>query len=87
MREEYDAAVNTALQGVAASWSDMEKLLYLNDYLARNCEYDTALLCDGTSEASSGTYMAYASATEDSYWSSTAYFLCRKRKYKRHYFL
>ncbi len=41
MLKEYDAAVNAVLQGISASWTDMEKMLYLNDYFARNCAYDT----------------------------------------------
>ncbi len=33
-------AINECVSGVDSSWSDMEKALYLNDYLARTCEYD-----------------------------------------------
>lgn len=40
MRDAYDRAVAVAVRGAQASWSDMEKALYINDYLARNCEYD-----------------------------------------------
>jgi len=40
-REKMDTAIEKALRGAEDSWSDMEKVLYVNDYLARNCEYDT----------------------------------------------
>lgn len=43
MLAAYDAAVEKALSGASMDWSDMEKALYINDYLARNCEYDTTL--------------------------------------------
>ena len=36
----YDSAVADALRNADSSWSDMEKALYVNDYLARNCAYD-----------------------------------------------
>lgn len=36
-----EAAVSEFLRWADFSWSDMEKALYINDYLARNCEYDT----------------------------------------------
>ncbi|MCI9547207.1 MAG: hypothetical protein HFH60_11055 [Lachnospiraceae bacterium] len=42
MRETYDREVVRAVSGAQPSWSDMEKALYINDYLARNCEYDTS---------------------------------------------
>lgn len=35
----YDAAVQKAVSGADASWSDMEKALYINDYLCRLCAY------------------------------------------------
>lgn len=38
---KYDAAIAKALDGINSVWSDMEKALYFNDYLAANCEYDT----------------------------------------------
>ena len=41
MIEAYDMAVSTAVSGVDSAWSDIEKVLYINDYIARNCEYDT----------------------------------------------
>ena len=36
--EEYDRAIADAVRGADRSWSDMEKALYVNDYLARNCQ-------------------------------------------------
>lgn len=39
----YEAAVQKILSTVESSWSDLEKALYVNDYLAANCEYDSAL--------------------------------------------
>lgn len=38
---EYDKAVATALSGVNPLWSDLEKALYLNDYLTLHSTYDT----------------------------------------------
>ena len=38
----YNMAVAAAVSGADASWTDMEKALYINDYIARNCEYDTS---------------------------------------------
>lgn len=43
MRENYDRVVADIVSKTNPSWSDMEKALYLNDYLARNCEYDNSL--------------------------------------------
>lgn len=37
---EYNGAVADVVRNADASWSDMEKALYVNDYLARNCAYD-----------------------------------------------
>lgn len=42
MIAEYNMAVASAVSGADDSWTDMEKALYINDYLARNCEYDTS---------------------------------------------
>lgn len=36
-----ETVVAMVLDNADPSWSDMEKALYINDYLARNCEYDT----------------------------------------------
>lgn len=41
MLREYDVAVRQAVKGASTDWSDLEKALYINDYLTRNCEYDT----------------------------------------------
>ena len=41
MLEAFDEAVAVAVEGADESWTEMEKALYINDYLARNCEYDT----------------------------------------------
>ncbi len=38
---KLEAAIETALDGVEASWSDLEKVIYFHDYLTRLCEYDT----------------------------------------------
>lgn len=46
MLEAYDSAVSNATSGVDQTWTDMEKALYINDYLAQNCEYDTTLSKD-----------------------------------------
>lgn len=43
MRDAYDREVSTIISNADKSWSDMEKALYINDYLARNCEYDKSL--------------------------------------------
>lgn len=40
MKSDYDRAVAGVVSKADDSWSDMEKALYINDYLARNCEYD-----------------------------------------------
>lgn len=37
--EDYDRTIADAVRGADSSWSDMEKALYVNDYLARNCQY------------------------------------------------
>lgn len=58
MLKQYDAAVNAVLQGISASWTDMEKLLYLNDYFARNCAYDT-IVYTNPAAASDLIYTAY----------------------------
>lgn len=43
MRDAYDREVAAIISRADKSWSDMEKALYINDYLARNCEYDKSL--------------------------------------------
>lgn len=42
MLEAYDRAVADLVKGADLSWSDMEKALYINDQLARDCRYDTS---------------------------------------------
>lgn len=37
---DYNTAIGKILEGVNPSWSDLEKALYFNDYLASHCEYD-----------------------------------------------
>ncbi len=36
----YDDAVDLAVSGANPNWSDFEKVLYINDYLCRNCTYN-----------------------------------------------
>ena len=43
MIKKYEVAISQALSGVEANWSDIERLLYINDYIALNCEYDYTL--------------------------------------------
>lgn len=43
MKYKYQSAIKRALSDANTAWSDMEKVLYINDYLARNCEYDESL--------------------------------------------
>ena len=43
MIEEYEGNIRQILSNIQSSWSDLEKVLYINDYLASNCEYDTGL--------------------------------------------
>lgn len=40
MTTDYEKEVRAILASVDSSWSDLEKVLYINDYLALNCEYD-----------------------------------------------
>ncbi len=42
MRKDYDTVVSKIISNADESWTDMEKALYINDYLARNCAYDTS---------------------------------------------
>ena len=41
MADAYDQAVAKILAGTEDSWSNLEKALYVNDYLATHCQYDT----------------------------------------------
>ncbi len=36
----YDEAVEQAVRGADPDWSQLEKALYINDYLCRNCKFD-----------------------------------------------
>lgn len=38
--EQYEAEAKKILDGMESNWSDLEKALYLNDYLAINSQYD-----------------------------------------------
>lgn len=40
MASAYENKVKKILSSVNSSWSNLEKALYVNDYLAINCEYD-----------------------------------------------
>ncbi|MBO4592246.1 MAG: leucine-rich repeat protein, partial [Eubacterium sp.] len=40
MLKEYAAAISEFKRGVNPNWTDMEKLVYINDYITRICEYD-----------------------------------------------
>lgn len=42
-RIELERARDKALKGLKIGWSDLEKALYLHDYLCLNCTYDTSL--------------------------------------------
>lgn len=54
--QEYEAAIQLALKDVNPEWSDLEKALYINEYLCENITYDDSLryfdayhgLVDGT---------------------------------------
>lgn len=37
----YEKAVKNVLSSIKSSWTDFEKIMYVNDYLALNCKYDT----------------------------------------------
>ncbi len=43
MREAFDAAVQGILAGVETDWTDLQKALYIHDYLVTHVEYDTTL--------------------------------------------
>ncbi|MBR6404236.1 MAG: hypothetical protein IKS48_12690 [Eubacterium sp.] len=42
MIQEYNEAIEYFKKGVNPTWTDMEKFVYIHDYLVRNCEYDVA---------------------------------------------
>lgn len=39
-KSEYEGVVKSIIAGVNPKWTDMEKALYLHDYIVDNCEYD-----------------------------------------------
>ncbi len=41
MLAEYDEAVNEIVKTMDQNWTDLEKALFVNDYIAVNCSYDT----------------------------------------------
>ena len=43
MITKYSDAISEFKKGVNSSWSDFEKIVYINDYLATLCEYDKKL--------------------------------------------
>lgn len=51
MVEEYNHEVDVILNQVDTSWTDLEKILFINDYLAANCEYDLEAVDDTTIDA------------------------------------
>lgn len=40
MLRKFDTTVEQILSGMDAAWSDLEKALYLHDYICTNCSYD-----------------------------------------------
>lgn len=40
MREELNSSIEQAMSGIDESWSDMEKALYIHDYIVSECSYD-----------------------------------------------
>lgn len=41
LAEKYNAKLKEVESGIDASWSDLEKLLYIHDYICMNCIYDS----------------------------------------------
>lgn len=41
-QDDFDEAVEKILDGVEDEWSDLEKILYVHDYIAANSTYDTS---------------------------------------------
>ena len=46
MKREYNAAIREFLRSVDPNWTDMEKILYINEYLDKHCEYDESKSLD-----------------------------------------
>lgn len=50
MKSEYEYEVEIILSKVQSNWSDMEKILFVNDYLATNCRYEDEVFNDTSLE-------------------------------------
>ena len=55
---EYNAALNKVKKKVNSNWSDMEKVLFFNDYLAELCEYEMGIY-DSGAVVSNNIYNVY----------------------------
>ena len=64
----YDAAVTNALAGIGENWTDVEKVLYINDYIALNTEFD-----DTKEGMCSNSYGALVDGKADRYGYSYAF--------------
>lgn len=40
MKTKYDAKIKEILSNTSSSWSELERVLFINDYICRNCAYD-----------------------------------------------
>ena len=65
---KYDAAVTNALAGIDKNWTDVEKVLYINDYIALNTEFD-----DTKGSMCSYSYGALVDGKADRYGYSYAF--------------
>jgi len=54
--EEFEEKVSDVLAGVNPEWSEEQKIIYLHDYLATNCDYDFEGLADPDATKSEGLY-------------------------------
>ena len=61
MLQEIESELSIFMSGVDPDWSDMEKLLYMNDYVAENGQYDPNFQ---NSNASPHRYDAYGAIVE-----------------------
>lgn len=61
MKASFQDVSDQILSGVNTEWSDMEKALYIHDYLASRCEYDTR---DPQSDTDPCRYDAYSLIVE-----------------------
>ncbi|MDD6858280.1 MAG: hypothetical protein PUD71_07915 [Lachnospiraceae bacterium] len=64
----YDAAVTNALAVIGENWTDVEKVLYINDYIALNTEFD-----DTKDSMCSNSYGALVDGKADRYGYSYAF--------------